>query len=468
MLWTIDEIRRATAGRADNLDPAGEIVGVSIDSRNIGEGDLFVAIKGDRFDGHDFVAQAIEQGAGAALVSEEFADKNPKLDRLIVVDDALKGLERLGVAARKRMQGKVIAVTGSVGKTSTKEAIRITLEQFGKTHFSIKSFNNHWGVPLMLARMPADTEFAVFELGMSHADEIRPLVKMVMPHMAVITRIAPAHLENFKDLYGIADAKAEIFEGLLPGGKVFLGADHDYVAYLSGRASGLGHTDIASYGFAKGALMHLDQPTLVGGQISCTFEWQNARGQLQVPQLGAHALPNAAAAYLIGQALDLGSDALLEAITNYVAPPGRGALIDLGLKEGNALLVDESYNANPTSMQAALDTLARNKHKGRTCIILGDMLELGVQAADLHRALAEPLLQLAPEKCFLVGPMMKHLHDDVSGQLPVEWLENRDGLLPKLANWLAPGDLVMVKGSNGIGLGALVEACREKWPPSKD
>lgn len=467
-LWTIDEICRATDGRAVGLNADAAIYGISIDSRTISENDLFVAIKGDRFDGHDFVAKALEQGAGAALVSDAFADAHPDLSGLIVVDDALLGLERLGVAARQRMQGKVIAVTGSVGKTSTKEAIRITLQQFGKTHFSIKSFNNHWGVPLMLARMPADTEFAVFELGMSHADEIRPLVNMVSPHMAVITRIAPAHLENFKDLYGIADAKAEIFEGLLSGGHVFLGADHDYVAYLKGRAAGLGHENVTTYGFAETADMHLSAPFLADGQIGCDFDFGAESGQLLVPQLGAHALPNAASAYLVGRALELDADALLAAIQHYVAPPGRGEIITLELDEGTATLVDESYNANPTSMLAALDTLSRNRHPGRTCVILGDMLELGAQASDLHRSLAEPLKQLAPEQCYFVGPMMAHLFEDVRNDLVVEWLENRDTLLPKLANWLAPGDLVMVKGSNGIGLGALVQACREKWPPTKE
>jgi UDP-N-acetylmuramoyl-tripeptide--D-alanyl-D-alanine ligase len=466
-LWTIEEICRAANGRARDLNPDSEISGVSIDSRAITKGDLFVAIKGDRFDGHDFVGQALKQGASAALVSERYARKNPNLKGLIVVDDALKGLGRLGVAARKRMQGTVIAVTGSVGKTSTKEAIRITLQQFGKTHYSIKSFNNHWGVPLMLARMPADTDFGVFELGMSHAGEIRPLAKMVRPHISVITKIAPAHLENFKDLYGIAAAKAEIFEGQISGGKVFLGADHDYVAYLTGRAAGMGKTDVTSYGFSESADCYLDQPVLSSGNISCMFSWQDETRRLRVPQMGAHALPNAAVAYLVGEAVGLESRALIDALTHYVAPTGRGQLVSLGFKMGNATLVDESYNANPTSMQAALDMLSRNDHKGRTCVILGEMLELGSHAADLHRALAGPLLQLAPKKVFLVGPLMKNLRDELGNQLSVEWLENRDGLLPKLANWLAPGDLVMVKGSNGIGLGALVEACREKWPPKK-
>lgn len=467
-LWTIDEICSATKARAGNLAADHEIFGVSIDSRTVAQNDLFVAIKGDQFDGHDFVVQALEKGAGAALVDAAFAQAHPEIERLLVVEDALKGLEQLGVAARKRMQGRVIAVTGSVGKTSTKEAIRLTLEQFGKTHFSIKSFNNHWGVPLMLARMPADTDYGVFELGMNHTNEIRPLVEMVRPHIAVITKIAAAHLENFPNLFAIADAKAEIFEGLEPDGKILLGADHEYVPYLQGRAAGLGRHEITTYGFAIGADLHLDTPVLADGHISSRFEFGGDAGTMRVPQLGAHALPNAACAYLIGRALDLNSDSLIDALNAYVAPPGRGEVAELTLGDGTFVLVDESYNANPTSMQAALETLARTAHQGRICVILGDMLELGEQAPELHRDLAAQLLTLAPSQCFLVGPMMVHLRDALNDQVPVDWAENRAELLPKLANWLAPGDLLMVKGSNGIGLGALVQACREKWPPVKE
>lgn len=466
-LWTIDEICRATGAPLGNLAPDREIFGVSIDSRTVAAHDLFVAIKGDQFDGHDFVVQALEKGAGAALVNAKFAQAHPEIAGLLVVDDALQGLEQLGMAARARVSGHVIAVTGSVGKTSTKEAVRITLEQFGKTHYSIKSFNNHWGLPLMLARMPADTDYGVFELGMNHADEIRHLVAMVRPHMAVITKIAAAHLENFPDLYGIADAKAEIFEGLEPNGQIFLGADHDYLPYLQGRAAGLGRHEVTTYGFAPGADLRLGAPKLADGQISSKFCFRGNEGTLLVPQLGAHALPNAACAYLIGRAFDLNSDSLIEALRAYVAPPGRGEVLEMAIDDSTFVLVDESYNANPSSMQAALDTLAQTAHQGRICVILGDMLELGEKSPELHRALATPILTLGPAQCFLVGPMMAHLRDELDAQVPVDWAENREGLLSKLANWLAPGDLVMVKGSNGIGLGALVQACREKWPPVK-
>lgn len=380
----------------------------------------------------------------------------------------MEGLEQLGSAARDRMTGRIVAVTGSVGKTSTKEAIRITLGQFGKTHFSIKSFNNHWGVPLMLARMPADTDYGVFELGMNHANEIRPLVKMVRPHMAVITKIAAAHLENFDDLYGIADAKAEIFEGVLAGGQIFIGADHEFVAYLKGRAAGLGFESVTTYGFLPEADLHLGEPNLADGYISCAFTYDGSDGAFQVPQMGAHALPNAACAYLIGRALGLNAESLVGALEQYIAPSGRGRVSEHAIGDGRFVLVDESYNANPVSMQAALDTLSRADHPGRVCVIMGDMLELGKQSPDLHRALAEPVLSLSPQQCFLVGTMMAHLRDALGDQVPVDWAENRDELLLKLANWLAPGDLVMVKGSNGIGLGALVQACREKWPSIKD
>lgn len=442
---------------------ADEIAGISIDTRDIAPGELFVAIKGDQFDGHDFVVQAVENGAAAALVSKSWAQQASSELPLIVVDDPLKGLERLAVAARARTKAKIIAITGSVGKTSTKEAVRIGLERMGRTHASIKSFNNHWGVPLMLARMPADTEFGVFEVGMNHADEIRPLVKMIKPHIAVVTNVGAVHLEHFENVLGIAAAKAEIFEGLERGGSILLGTDHDYLDALTAHASALGMSNIFTFGFASNADVRLQDIERSATGVCGTLEVDKTALEICVPQFGAHALANAAAVISVGKALDLDLRELAKAMADFVAPPGRGQIMELKLSDGPAMLLDESFNANPVSMRAALSIVQGLGKEQRKIGVLGDMLELGETAPQLHAELAEAVLAAGFEKVILVGPLMTNLSETLEGKLDVIHRFNSNDVADLLAEELAPGDLVMVKGSKGTKLSPVVEQLCQRY-----
>lgn len=461
-LWKLNEIVVATNGVASSMC-ADEIVGISIDTRDIAPAELFVAIKGDQFDGHDFVSQAIGKGAGAALVSKSWAQKVSSELPLIVVDDPLKGLERLAVAARARTKAKIIAITGSVGKTSTKEAVRIGLERMGRTHASIKSFNNHWGVPLMLARMPADTEFGVFEVGMNHADEIRPLVKMIKPHIAVVTNVGAVHLEHFDSVLGIAAAKAEIFEGLERGGSILLGADHDYLDALTAHASALEISNIFTFGFASNADARLQDIERSATGVCGTLEVDKTALEICVPQFGAHALVNAAAVISVGKALDLDLRELAKAMADFAAPPGRGQIMELKLSDGAAMLLDESFNANPVSMRAALSIVQGLGKEQRKIGVLGDMLELGETAPQLHAELAAVVLAAGFEKVILVGPLMTNLSETLEGKLDVIHRFNSNDVADLLAEELAPGDLVMVKGSKGTKLSPVVEQLCQRY-----
>lgn len=461
-LWKLNEIVAATNGVASSMC-ADEIAGISIDTRDIALGELFVAIKGDQFDGHDFVVQAVENGAAAALVSKSWAQQASSDLPLIVVDDPLKGLERLAVAARARTKAKIIAITGSVGKTSTKEAVRIGLERMGRTHASIKSFNNHWGVPLMLARMPADTEFGVFEVGMNHADEIRPLVKMIKPHIAVVTNVGAVHLEHFDSVLGIAAAKAEIFEGLERGGSILLGADHDYLDALTAHASALEISSVFTFGFASNADVRLQDIKRSATGMCGTLEFDKTALEICVPQFGAHALANAAAVISVGKALDLDLRELATAMADFVAPPGRGQIIELNLSVGAAMLLDESFNANPVSMRAALSIVQGLGKEQRKIGVLGDMLELGETAPQLHAELSEAVLVAGFEKVILVGPLMTNLSEALEGKLDVIHRFNSNDVADLLAEELAPGDLVMVKGSKGTKLSPVVEQLCQRY-----
>jgi UDP-N-acetylmuramoyl-tripeptide--D-alanyl-D-alanine ligase len=461
-LWTLSEILVATKGVA--LACAGaEFDGVSIDSRDIGTNDLFVAIAGDRFDGHDFVEKALANGAGAALVGAEWATTAPKNLSLIIVDDPLIGLEKLAVAARARTKARIVAVTGSVGKTSTKEAIRLVLAAQGRTHASIKSFNNHWGVPLMLARMPADAQFGVFEVGMNHANEIRPLVKMIRPHAVVVTNVGAAHLEHFDDLVGIAMAKAEIFEGLEPGGVAILGTDHDHLDVLQRVATDLNVSNVTTFGVFPGADYCVDEVQNVDHGLRCKVKTEATEYELYVPQFGEHALLNGTAAIAVGHAFNIDVNQSIDALADFAAPRGRGEIIELDLVAGGrATLLDESYNANPISMRAALKIMHTIPTTGKKIGVLGDMLELGESAAELHQDLAQSVLRSGIIVLYLVGPHMVGLANKLAGKLDILHFEATDELADLLSEALAPGDVVMVKGSNGIGLGLIVEELRAR------
>lgn len=461
-LYSIAEILSATAGEGRAIS-AESVSSISIDSREIEPGALFVAIKGDAFDGHDFVAKAVEAGAAAALVSANKAEALPDGLPLIVVPDALEGLYALARFSRSRSKARIAAVTGSVGKTSVKEAVRAVLTAHGRTHASIKSFNNHWGVPLMVARMPADTEYAVFEIGMNHAGEITPLSRLVRPHVAVITTVAPAHLEFFESEAAIANAKAEIFAGLEPGGQVFIGHDHRHVRRLLDQANAAGAEPL-TYGFDAGADVVISDYVAGADGADGTIAGQGISLALHVPTLGRHTFGNAVGALLAARALGVPEDIAAGALAVHGAPEGRGLAFRLGEEPSPLVLVDESYNANPASMRAALDVFGQMQApSGKRVVVLGDMRELGETSDRLHADLAPLVVASQPDAVWLVGEHMKALKAAlpetlVAGHATVG-AEISDAILATLAY----GDLVMIKGSNGIKLGALVARIRGQF-----
>ncbi|WP_332716453.1 UDP-N-acetylmuramoyl-tripeptide--D-alanyl-D-alanine ligase [Pelagibacterium mangrovi] len=465
-LYSISEIVTATGGRAEGVG-ADAVSSISIDSREIVPGALFVAIRGENFDGHDFVAKAIEAGAVAALVSRAEAGRLSGLP-LIVVEDALEGLNALARFSRSRSNARIVAVTGSVGKTSTKEAIRVALEASGKTHASIKSFNNHWGVPLTLARMPADTEFGVFEVGMNHAGEITPLTAMIRPHVAVVTTVGPVHIEFFPSVEAIADAKAEIFSGVVPGGLAIIGADHPHAERLlaSARDKGL---DTLTYGMTEGADVLVDAITAgpTGGRARIAGDGLDV--DVAIAARGRHALVNSAAALLAVRALGGDLAKAVEALREQKAPEGRGALTLLG-DPGNPLrLIDESYNANPVSMRAALDVFGQQEQgSGRRVLVLGDMLELGERGPLYHLELADAVLAARPDAVFLVGNSMAGLADRLPPERVAGKAQRVDEIAESVLNALALGDSVMLKGSLGVRLGTLVARIRECFATLRD
>jgi len=460
-LYTLDELLAATGGRAVGLTEPG-IGSISIDSRELGPHALFVAIKGDRFDGHDFVDQALANGAVAALVSAGRLDETGR--RLIAVPDALEGLAALGRAARARTSARIAAVTGSVGKTTTKEALRTICAAAGSTHASIKSFNNHWGVPLMLARMPRATEFGVFEIGMSAPGEITPLTAMVRPHVALVTTVAPAHLEFFNSVAEIAAAKAEIFTGIEPGGTAIVNADHEHVDLLLDHARQAGVGEVLTYGFSPRAQLRITDVDTSGSASRANVDLPSGCVTLALNLAGRHMLANAAGALIVAERLGVPVDLALAALGRFEAPEGRGAVVRLGRDGEQLLLVDESYNANPASMRAALEVFAgQSAPRGRRVLVLGDMLELGATSPDLHAALAPAVTAAGADLVFLVGPHMAALRDALGSAAVAGHAQSSDALVDVIVKILAPGDAVMVKGSNGVRLGKLVTALRERF-----
>ncbi|MCF3639376.1 UDP-N-acetylmuramoyl-tripeptide--D-alanyl-D-alanine ligase, partial [Rhizobium sp. TRM95111] len=412
-LWTSADLVAATHGRPVGNLPAG-ITGISIDSRTVAAGEAFFAIRGDRADGHDFASLAAANGAALLIVSEA---KLPAMGRLtvpmIVVPDVLNALVDLGCAARDRSAARVIAVTGSVGKTTTKEMLRQGLSACGAVHASVASFNNHWGVPLTLARMPENTKFGVFEIGMNHADEIRPLVGMVRPHVAIVTTIAPAHLGNFNGLEEIAAAKAEIFEGVVPGGHALLNRDNEQYAFLEQAAQAAEVAHIHSFGAHARAEYRLIEFT---SGVEGSVLWAGIAGQtLEIPMAapGRHVAENAVA--VLGAAHLVGADVekVMMAISAMQPEKGRGRRYRLTTDGGSFTLIDESYNANPASMRAAI-ALLRDTYPtegGRRVAILGDMLEMGEFSASVHAELARPLQEAGIEDVWIGGPDMAALRD---------------------------------------------------------
>ena len=461
-LYSVAEIVAATGGLARGVD-AQHVNSISIDSRDIEPGALFVAIKGDRFDGHDFVAAAIANGAVAALVSEEYAPGFTS-QPLIIVPDALEGLVDLARAARAHSKAKIIAVTGSVGKTSTKEAIRGVLERAGKTHASIKSFNNHWGVPLMLSRMPKNADYGVFEIGMNHAGEISPLSKLVQPHVVVITNVAPAHLDQLGSLEAIAEAKAEIFDGLVEGGTAVLNIDHAQAEILTTSARDASIRKIVTYGFDENADVRIDEARQTDNGMTARIVWPDTSVRVNIPSSGRHRLANATAALCVARVLNVGMQETVAALGMQKEIEGRGVVFKLGAPENPLTLVDESYNANPASMQATLEVFAGMRvQNGRKFLVLGDMLELGNKSLELHENLADAVLKCEADSIFLVGEQMAALAEKLGKTRISGHSLSVGGINTSILNSLDYGDVIMIKGSNGMRLGDLVSQIRDRF-----
>jgi len=455
-LWTADELGRALGPPTAPM--RGPATGVSIDTRTLQKGDLFIAIKGDTHDGHDHVARAFQAGASAALVSRSVAD-GPQF----VVDDALRGMERLGVAARTRSGARILAITGSVGKTSAKEMARAALSALGPTHASAASFNNHWGVPLTLARLPADAAYGVFEIGMNHAGEITPLVGFVRPHVALITTIAPVHIEHLGSIEAIADAKAEIFSGVEPGGTAVLNRDAPQFERLARAAHGL---RVLTFGAGGDARLISCEAQGEGSRIEAEIAGERLSFRLGAP--GRHMAENAVGVLLALHALGAPVRASAEALAAFAPAKGRGERFSLQAPGGAFTLIDESYNANPASMRAALALLGAAKPGpgGRRIAVIGDMLELGPHGAELHAALAPELAANDVDLLFGAGPLTRALYDAAPANLRAAHAERADALREPLMTAIRAGDVVMIKGSNGSRMGPLAAALREFSPPA--
>jgi UDP-N-acetylmuramoyl-tripeptide--D-alanyl-D-alanine ligase len=456
-LWTTAEIVAATGGVA-----SGDVVatGVTFDSREVGPGDLFVALSGEATDGHRFLDQAFARGAAGAIVSRDCAGPHVR------VDDTMAALEALARAARARMTGRVIGVTGSVGKTGTKEALAAALDRPspGTTHKSVKSYNNHTGVPLSLARMPRDARFAVLEMGMNHAGELAALTRLVRPHIAIVTAIAPAHIAHFPSVEAIADAKGEIFQGLEPQGVAILPHDSPYRDRLIAAARPYA-TRIVTFGTGDSADVRADETLATPGGTFVTARMATGDVSFTIGQPGAHWVSNALA---IMAAVDAGDGDLALAglaLADMAGLPGRGRQFAVTLDGGGeALVIDESYNANPSSMRATLAVLAAIPATRRLAV-LGEMRELGEQSDAMHAALAAPIVEAGVERAVLVGEGMAPLAKALEGRIDLVHVPAAAEAQDELQTLLSPGDAVLVKGSNGVGLSALVAALAEYRPP---
>ena len=454
VLWTSDEIAHATGGTAS---APFEAAGVTFNSREVANGDLFVAMPGTVHDGHKFVDAAFASGAAGALVSQ------PVVGPHVLVADTFAALEALGRAARTRSSATIIGITGSVGKTSTKEALFAALDRNtpGRVHRSVKSYNNHTGVPLSLARMPREAAFAVLEMGMNNTGEIAALTRLVRPHLALITAIAPAHIENLGSIEAIADAKGEIFEGLEPDGVAIIPEDSKQRGRLVRAARGHAGS-VITFGLSQDADVtalhavrsdnggYLITARLMASEVTCTLS-----------QRGEHWVANSLAVLAAVEAVggDLAAAGL--ALADMGGLKGRGERHRIALDGGEALLIDESYNANPASVAATLKSLGTEPDAVRRVAVLGPMRELGEHSRDLHAGLAEPVISAKIDRLILIGDEMAPLETALAGQVPCQRAQTVGEATELLLAMLAPGDAILVKASNSVGLAQLVDRLTE-------
>jgi UDP-N-acetylmuramoyl-tripeptide--D-alanyl-D-alanine ligase len=467
-LWTAEAMTAAMRARAQGNLPA-TVSGLSIDTRTIIPGEAFFAITGDARDGHDFVDAALKAGAGVAVVSAAKLAAMPAGAPLLVVDDVLDGLRALAVAARARAQAKIVAVTGSVGKTGTKDALRLVLERQGATHASVASYNNHWGVPLSLARCPQDVAYAIFEMGMNHAGEIAPLSQLVRPQVAIITTVEPVHLEFFPSVAAIADAKAEIFLGIAPGGAAVINRDNPHFERLRDAARAAGVARIVTFGEHAEADARLDRLALQPdcSAVSATILGSEVTYKVGAP--GRHVVQNSLAVLAAVALLDADLALAALALADLQPPVGRGARQELTVPGGKALLIDESYNANPASMRAALALLGQVPMgaRSRRIAVLGDMLELGPEGRSLHGALVEAVLAHDIDLVFCAGPLMRALWEALPSERRGGYAETAAEIESAVIASVHAGDAVMVKGSLGSKMGPIVKALVRKFSPQR-
>lgn len=463
-LWRADELARVLGGEARGA--VGNVRSISIDTRTLEPDALFFAIRGEARDGHAFVPAALAKGAAAAVVDRAHADAFGADAALIIVDDVLASLERMGRHRRAEMQGRVVAVTGSVGKTSTKEMLRTVFARQGATHASVASYNNHWGVPLTLARMPRGMAYGVFEIGMSNPFEILPLAAMVRPEVAIITTVEPVHLAQFRSVSGIADAKGEIFAGLEPGGIAIINVDNPHAARLAAHAGAGRAGRIIRFGSGDGAdvrLMHIHlDPDF--SAVSAEVFGTPVTYRLGAP--GRHLAMNSLAVLAAVHAT--GADLALAALSlqDFTTVEGRGRRVALETGAGTFTLIDESYNANPSSMRAALAVTGSMPRglRGRRIAVMGDMLELGPEGPNLHAGLAEAVQMQDIDLVFACGPLMKSLWQALPSDRRGAYAEDSAALEPAVLASVLPGDVVMVKGSLGSRMGRIVTAIKDRYP----
>lgn len=451
-LWTSADIAAAIGGKASAEFEAG---GVAFDSREITHGDLFFALKGEQSDGHLYLDQAFSQGAAGAIVGEDCAHAH------IRVADTHKALNDLAIASRARTDAKIIGVTGSAGKTGTKEALYAALDRssHGRAHRSVKSYNNHVGVPLSLARMPAASEYGVFEMGMNAPGELSALTQLVRPDVAIVTTVAPAHIGFFKDETEIAHAKAEIFEGLRPGGLALVPADNPHHALLAKTARK--YTDnVLSFGISEGAdIRAIDYVDAEGGGSLVTAKLASASLCYTISQPGKYWITNSLAVLAAVEAVGGDIAAAGLALAELGGIKGRGERHEIRVDDGGALLIDESYNANPASMELTIEQLGRTD-ASRRIAVLGMMAELGDKSESYHRAIAPMLSAAAVDYVLLVGADMKYLVESLSagveGGMKFDHCDDSEAALALLRENICAGDAILVKGSNSVGLSKLV------------
>ncbi|MBY6240734.1 UDP-N-acetylmuramoylalanyl-D-glutamyl-2,6-diaminopimelate--D-alanyl-D-alanine ligase [Methylosinus sp. Sm6] len=443
-----------------------DVSGISIDTRTLAPGDLFFAIKGEARDGHEFVAGAFERGAAGAVVDEAHAGALAGLAPLYVVKDVQEALERLGARARERSNAYVVGVTGSVGKTSTKEMAAAVLSRFGATHASAASYNNQWGVPLSLSRMPAATRFGVFEIGMNHAGEIASLAPLVEPHVALVTRVAPVHLEHFASLEAIADAKAEIFSGVVDGGVAILNRDDETFERLLEAATASRAAHVFGFGVSEGAQARLLSYDPRENVVEADIFGRRLRYRIGAP--GRHFALNSLAVLSVVHVLDLDLALAAAALADFAPPKGRGRRELLPAGAAPMTLIDESYNANPTSMRAAIELLGAERPLGRRIAVLGDMLELGPTAGELHAELARDLEAAGVDLLFTAGPLMARLFYAAPERMRGAHRATARELEEAVLDAIGSGDVVMVKGSNGSRMTRIVESIRARFAPAPE